>query len=169
MQLRDFAVRETYPHIVRHRGDRDRITIHQCHTVRDTFSIYLFMLGASKPLPSVYIQMDLKFTWSDFCLLETYFKTKLAEVVIQDDGTPIMYSQVYLNNFDENCPAPKNSTDVSLLFYVVKPNGGYRDVDVNLTINAYKVLHYLVENKLGRMLGPLFELKVSLPACVITE
>ena len=120
------------------------------------------MLGASKPLPSVYIQMDFKFTWPEFCLLETYFKTKMAELVIQDDGTPIMFSQVYLNNFDEKCPAPKNSTEeVSLLFYVVKANGGYKDVDVNLTIGAYKVLHYLVENKLGRMLGPLFELKVG--------
>ena len=111
----------------------------------------------------MYIQIDFKFTWSEFCLLETYFKTKLAELLIKDDGHPIMFSQVYLNNFDENCPASKNNTaeKASLLFYIIKPGGTYADVDEEMTKHAFKALHYLVENKLGRLFGPLFELKVS--------
>ena len=95
--------------------------------------------------------------------METYFKTKLSELLIQDNGNPLMFSQVYLNNFDENCPAPRNSTEkASLLFYVVKPGGTYQDVDKEMTKHAFKLLHYFVENKLGRMIGPLFELKVRL-------
>lgn len=113
-------------------------------------------------MPSVYIQLELKFPWSEVCLLETYFKTKLAEILLQDNGEPIMLSQIYLNNFDENCPAPKNRTDdVSLLFYVIKPGGDFRDVDVEMTKHAFKILYYLAENKLGEMLGPIFELKIK--------
>lgn len=106
--------------------------------------------------------MDFKFTWKEFCLLETYFKTKLSELLHQNDGSHIMFSQVYLNNFDENCPAPMNSTEkASLLFYIIKPGGTFEDVDKEMTKHAFKVLHYLVENKLGRLIGPLFELKIN--------
>lgn len=92
--------------------------------------------------------------------METYFKTKLAELLIQDNGEPINATQVYLNNFDENCPAKNNVDKASLLFYVIKPGGTFEDVDKDLTTHAYNVLHYLVENKLERLFGPMFELKV---------
>ena len=106
--------------------------------------------------------MDFKFTWKEFCLLERYFKTKISELLHQDDGSRIMFAQVYLNNFDENCPAPMNSTEkASLLFYIIKPGGTSQDVDKEMTKHAFKVLNYLVENQLGRLIGPLFELKVG--------
>lgn len=92
--------------------------------------------------------------------METYFKTKVAELVIQDNGEPINATQVYLNNFDENCPAANNEGKASLLFYIIKPGGTFQDVDIELTKQAYNFIHYLVENKLGRMFGPLFQLKV---------
>ncbi|KAJ7385358.1 hypothetical protein OS493_016436 [Desmophyllum pertusum] len=117
--------------------------------------------GAAKPLPSVYIQMDFKFTWSEFCLLETYFKTKLADMILQDNGQPINASQIYLNNFDENCPAKNNVDKASLLFYVITPGGTFQDVDKDMTKQAFKILHYLVENQLGRTFGPLFQLKIT--------
>lgn len=92
--------------------------------------------------------------------METYFKTKLAEALLQDNGEPINASQVYLNNFDENCPGKNNEDKASLIFYVIKPGGTFQDVDKDMTKQAFKILHYLVENKLGRLLGPLFEQKV---------
>ncbi|XP_078369853.1 uncharacterized protein LOC144653670 [Oculina patagonica] len=116
---------------------------------------------AAKPLPSVYIQIDFKFTWSEFCLMETYFKAKLAEILIQDNGVPINTTEVYLNNFDENCPAKNNVDKASLLFYIIKPGGTFQDVDKDMTKHAYNVLHYLVENKLGGLFGPIFELKIE--------
>ena len=120
------------------------------------------LIGLSKPLPSVYVQMDLKFPWSELCLLETYIKTKLSEMLIKDDGTTIMVSQIYFNNFDESCQSPKNNTEeASLLFYVIKPGGNYDDVDEEMTKEAFRILYYLAENSLGQLLGPLFEQKVS--------
>ncbi|XP_068693535.1 uncharacterized protein [Montipora foliosa] len=116
----------------------------------------------SKPLPSVYVQMDLKFPWSELCLLETYVKTKLSEMLIKDDGTSIMLSQIYLNNFDESCQSPKKNTEeASLLFYVIKPGGNYDDVDEEMTKEAFRILYYLAENSLGQLLGPLFERKIK--------
>ena len=117
--------------------------------------------GATSPLPSVYIQMDFKFTWSEFCLMETYFKTKLAELLLQDTGEPINATQIHLINFDDNCPAKNNVDKTSLLFYVTKADG--TAVDKDMTKQAFNILHYLVENNLGELLGPLFELKVCTP------
>ena len=113
--------------------------------------------GATKPLPSVYIQMDFKFTWTEFCLMETYFKTKLAELLLQD-GEPINATQIYLINFDDNCPAKNNVDKTSLLFYVTKADG---NVDKDMTKQAFNVLYYLAENNLGQLFGPVFELKVT--------
>lgn len=118
--------------------------------------------GQSKPLPSVYIQMDFKFTWKEFCLLKTYFQTKISELIVQKNGDLITLSQVHLNNFEENCPAARNNTEkASLLFYIIKSGGSYQDVDKELTRHTFEVLYYLVENKLGRLIGPLFELKID--------
>lgn len=114
--------------------------------------------GATKPLPSVYLQMDFKFTWSEFCLMETYFQTKLAELLLQDNGEPINATQIYLINFDDNCPAKNNVDKASLLFYVIKADG---TVDKDMTKQAFNVLYYLVENNLGRLFGPVFELKIE--------
>lgn len=102
--------------------------------------------------------MDFKFTWSEFCLMETYFKTKLAELLLQDNGEPINATQIYLINFDENCPARNNVDKASLLFYVIKAGG---TVDKDMTKQAFNILYYLAENKLGRIFGPVFELKVT--------
>ena len=130
-------------------------------SVKPEFSFLI--LGQSKPLPSVYIQMDFKFTWKEFCLLKTYFQTKISELIVQKNGELITLSQVHVNNFDENCPAARNNTEkASLLFYIIKSGGSYQDVDKELTRHTFEVLYYLVENKLGRLIGPLFELKVGL-------
>lgn len=143
------------------RGDREGIFFEGALVLKPEVSF--FILGQSKPLPSVYIQMDFKFTWKEFCLLETYFKTKISELIVQKNGDLITFSQLYLNNFDENCPAARNNTEkASLLFYIVKSGGTYQDVDKELTRHAFEILYYLVENKLGRLIGPLFELKVGL-------
>lgn len=118
--------------------------------------------GSSKPLPSVYIQMDFKLPWSELCLLETYVKTKLSEMLIQDNGTTVMVSQIYFNNFDENCQnRGRNMEEASLLFYVLKPGGNYEVVDEEMTKEAFRILHYLVENNLERLLAPLFESKIK--------
>ncbi|XP_022780471.1 uncharacterized protein LOC111321771 [Stylophora pistillata] len=119
------------------------------------------VIGASKPLPTVYIQMDLKYTWSEFCLLETYFKTKMADLVLDQYGHYLNVSQIYLNNFDENCP-PKNNVDkASIKFYIIKSGGTYDAVDKNATIKAFETLHYLTENNLGVLVGPLFQRKIE--------
>lgn len=105
--------------------------------------------------------MDLKYTWSEFCLLETYFKTKMADLVLDDHGHHLNVSQIYINNFDENCP-PKNNVDkASPKFYIIKPGGAYDEVNKNATIKAYETLHYLTDNNLGILAGPLFQRKVS--------
>lgn len=106
----------------------------------------------------MYLQMVFKFTWSEFCLMETYFKTKLAELLLQDNGEPINATQINLINFDDNCPAKNNVDKASLLFYVIKADG---TVDKDMTKQAFNVLYYLVENNLGRLFGPVFELKVT--------
>ncbi|RMX51984.1 hypothetical protein pdam_00004738 [Pocillopora damicornis] len=117
--------------------------------------------GASKPLPTVYIQMDLKYTWSEFCLLETYFKAKMADLVLDDHGHHLNVSQIYINNFDENCP-PKNNVDkASPKFYIIKPGGAYDEVNKNATIKAYETLRYLTDNNLGVLAGPLFQRKIE--------
>ena len=90
--------------------------------------------------------------------METYFKTKLAELLLQDNGEPVNATQIYLINFDDNCPAKNNVDKASLLFYVMKADG---TVDKDMTKQAFKILYYLAENKLGRILGPVFELKVT--------
>ena len=119
-------------------------------------------MGSSKPLPSVYIRMDFKFPWSELCLLETYVKTKLSEMLIKDNGTTVKVSQIYFNNFEENCQTRGNGMEeASLLFYVLRPGENYEDVDEEMTKVAFKILYYLVENNLQRLLGPLFEGKVS--------
>lgn len=83
-------------------------------------------------------------------------------MLIQDNGTTVMVSQIYFNNFDENCQNHgKNMGEASLLFYVLKAGGNYEAVDEELTKEAFRILHYLVENNLERLLGPLFEGKVS--------
>lgn len=105
--------------------------------------------------------MDFNYPWSEFCLLETYFKTKVANLVHDDMGQPLNVSQIYLNNFGENCP-PKNNVDkASLKFYIIKPGGTCEGDDKNMTIKAFKILHYLVENKLGALFGQLFQLKIE--------
>ena len=101
--------------------------------------------------------MDFKFTWSEFCLMETYFKTKLAELLLQDNGKPILATRIKLINFDDNCPAKNNEDKASLLFYVTKVDG---TVDKDMTKQAFNILYYLAENNLGESFGPLFELKV---------
>ena len=102
--------------------------------------------------------MDFKFTWSEFCLMETYFKTKLAELLLQENGEPINATQIYFINFDDNCPAKNNVDKASLLFYVIKADD---TVDKDLTKQAFNILYYLAENNLGRLFGPVFELKVT--------
>ena len=105
--------------------------------------------------------MDLKYTWSEFCLLETYFKTKMADLVLDDHGHHLNVSQIYINNFDENCP-PKNNVDkASPKFYIIKPGGAYDEINKNATIKAYETLRYLTDNNLGTLAGPLFQRKVS--------
>lgn len=106
----------------------------------------------------MYIQMDFKFTWTEFCLMETYFKTKLAELLLQDNGEPINATRIYLMNFDVKCPAKNNVDKASLLFYVAKADG---TVDKDTTKQAFNTLYYLTENNLGQLFGPVFELKVT--------
>lgn len=90
--------------------------------------------------------------------METYFKTKLAELLLQDNGEPINATQIHLINFDDNCPA-KNSVDkASLLFYVTKADG---TIDKDMTKQAFNILYYLAENNLGQLFGPIFELKIE--------
>ena len=89
--------------------------------------------------------------------METYFKTKLAELLLQDNGEPINATLIQLINFDDNCPAKNNGDKASLLFYVTKADG---TVDKDMTKQAFNILYYLVENNLGELFGPLFELKV---------
>jgi len=102
--------------------------------------------------------MDFKFTWTEFCLMETYFKTKLAELLLQDNGEPINATQIYLINFDVKCPAKNNVDKASLLFYVAKADG---TVDKDMTKQAFNILYYLTENNLGQLFGPVFELKIE--------
>lgn len=119
------------------------------------------VMGASNPLPTVYIQMDLKYAWSEVCLLETYFKTKMANLVLDQHGQYLNVSQIYLNNFDENCP-PKNYVDkASIKFSIIKPGGTFDAVDKNATVKAFETLHYLTENNLGVLVGPLFQGKIE--------
>jgi len=91
--------------------------------------------------------------------METYFKTKLAELLLQDNGEPINATQISLINFDDNCPAKNNVDKASLLFYVTKDDG--TTVDKDMTKQAFNILYYLTENDLGRLFGPIFELKVT--------
>lgn len=90
--------------------------------------------------------------------METYFKTKLAELLLQDNGEPINATQIHLINFDDNCPAKNNVDKASLLFYVTKADG---TIDKDMTKQAFNILYYLAENNLGQLFGPIFELKVT--------
>lgn len=126
--------------------------------LRYAYRLNFFFPTAGNTTPSLYIQMDFKFTWTEFCLMETYFKTKLAELLLQDNGEPINATQIYLINFDVKCPAKNNVDKASLLFYVAKADG---TVDKDMTKQAFNILYYLTENNLGQLFGPVFELKVT--------
>ena len=129
------------------------MSIHAC--------CHCFSPGSLKPVPSVYINMDLSMTWSEFCLLDTYFRTKVAEILIEKDGRSISSADVYLHNRDDNCPAKDKTKKVSLTFYIVNSGGTSRDVDVDMTKRAYQILNNLNENNIEVLFSEIFQGKVS--------
>ena len=99
--------------------------------------------------------------WSEFCLLQTYFKTKLAAEVIDNKGQTISPSRIILYNIKQQCSAKDGARDVEDLILYVSNSSSVDVVDVEMTKKTYEMLYYLWDNDLDGSLGKVFQNKVE--------
>ena len=113
---------------------------------------------------SVSVEISFSMPWSEFCLLRDYFKTKLAEELIDDDWQTISPSRVVLHDIDKRCAPKQKANDQveDLVVFISEPGPSADKVDVAMTQKTYKVLHHVWKNRIDGPLGAVFRNKVSL-------
>ena len=119
--------------------------------------------------PSVYIQVSWDMSWKRFCLVIPLFREQVAKELIEmksDNSYEVVNeTRIRLMNDKTNC-AGEGSDDAVVEFFV--SNSGNSDVNRNITILAYKILHDYWKNKKMVLLDPIFLGKVELYCTLLT-
>ena len=134
---------------------------------QNTFSI-LFTEGFLAEEPGVYIQVSWDMSWRRFCFFIPLFREEVSRELIEmksDNSYKVVNeTRVRLMNDKNNCAGEGSGDDAVVEFFVSKSQMdlGASDVDRNITIRAYKILHDYWRNKKMVLLDPIFLGKVEL-------
>ena len=120
--------------------------------------------------PSVYIQVSWDMSWRRFCLFIPLFREQVSKELIEmksgNSYEVVNETRIHLMNYKTNC-ADEGSSDQAVVEFFVS-NSGTSDVNRNITILAYKILHDYWKNKKMVLLDPIFLGKVELYCTLLT-
>lgn len=117
--------------------------------------------------PSVYVQVSWDMSWRRFCLFIPLFRDQVSRELIEmksDNSYEVVNeTRIRLMNDKTNCAGEGSSEDAVVEFFVSKSQKdlGASDVNRNITIRAYKILHDYWKNKKMVLLDPIFLGKVN--------
>ena len=124
--------------------------------------------------PSVYVQVSWDMSWRRFCLFIPLFRDQVSRELIEmksDNSYEVVNeTRIRLMNDKTNCAGEGSSEDAVVEFFVSKSQKdlGASDVNRNITIRAYKILHDYWKNKKMVLLDPIFLGKVELYCALLT-
>jgi len=117
--------------------------------------------------PGVYIQVSWDMSWRRFCFFIPLFREEVSRELIEmkSDNTykVVNETRVRLMNDKNNCAGEGSGDDAVVEFFVSKSQNDLSasDLDRNITIRAYKILHDYWRNKKMVLLDPIFLGKVN--------
>ena len=116
--------------------------------------------------PSIYVQVQWDMSWRRFCYLIPLFGEKLSEELYDMDVVipyEVKASRVRFMNDKTQCEGKGNDEDAVLNFFISKSENdpGASDVNRNITILAYTILHDYWRNKKMILLDAVFLGKVE--------
>ena len=129
--------------------------------------LILFIESFLAEEPTIYIQVSWDMSWRRFCFFIPLFREQVSRELIEmksDDSYEVVnQTRVRLMNDKTNCAGEGSGYDAVVEFFVSKSQNdlGPDDVDRNLTIRTYKILHDYWRNKKMVLLDPIFQGKVE--------
>lgn len=115
-------------------------------------------------LPTVYATVELDMPWTDFCMLDKVFKSKLGSLTFDSHGMVVGADRIVVHNYLQYCAKATEDKykKANLILYATKHAGGHQeDIDEEITNQVYRKLTYLVESNNQWELGRVFNGEVD--------